>query len=152
MGRKATAESEVQWFTAARAAHVSGLGLPMVNYLCREEIVVPSSSAPRGHGRARRYSFGDLVALRLVARLTAQGVSVLRLRKAMQRLKKFHPEITLHSLPASHLITDGTELYLREKGEAIERLCDGQYAFAFVIELGQLRAEVVKKLGRHLAA
>lgn len=132
----------LEWFPAARAAKLSGLTAAMVNYLCRTAIVEPSCTCPRGHGIRRHYSFGDLVALRLVARLSSAGVSPLRLRKAMQAMRAFHPAITLKSLPARHIVTDGVDLYLRHDGEALERLGDGQMAFAFVIELSQLRDEV----------
>lgn len=61
-------------------------------------------------------------------------------------MRRFHPQITLTSLPASHLITDGKELFLRQEGEVFERLSDGQLAFAFVVELSQLRSEVVQRM------
>lgn len=130
-------------FTATQAAVLAGISPAMLNYLCREEIVVPTKSASRGHGAPRKYSFGDVVALRLVARLSAAGVSVLRLRKAMQRLRKIHPKITLTSLPGSHVVTDGRDLYIRREGESLERTFDGQFAFAFVVELSPLRKEVI---------
>lgn len=137
-----------EWFPAARAARLSGLTGAMVNYLCRSNIVEPSCTCPRGYGIPRHYSFGDLVALRLVARLSAAGVSPLRLRKAMVGLRKFHPAITLKSLPARHVVTDGVHLYLRQEGDSLERLGDGQMAFAFVIELAQLRDEVAAALAK----
>lgn len=135
------------WFPAAVAAKCAGLSLSMVDYLCRNGLVQPSCDCKRGHGSARHYSFGDVVALRLVAKLSASGVAVLRLRKALLALRQFHPEITLTSLPASHVVTDGTDLYLRRTGEGVERVFDGQMAFAFVIELAQLRQEVVDRSG-----
>lgn len=114
----------------------------MLNYLCRSKLVIPTAKPSRGHGVRRAYSFGDVVALRLVAKLSAAGVSVLRLRKAMAGLRKLHPEITLTSLPASHIVTDAHDLYLRRCGESLERALDGQFAFAFVVELAPLRDEV----------
>jgi hypothetical protein len=108
--------------------------------------VVPSCNCGRGSGTARHYSFGDVVALRLVARLSQFGVSSLRLKRGMQRLRKYHPDITVSSLPASHLCTDGRDIYLRGADDSLERAIDGQYAFAFVIELAQIRREVVKKM------
>ena len=66
----------------------------------------------------------------------------------MQALRKFHPEITLTRLPARLVVTDGVDLYLRKEGEALERLGDGQLAFAFVVELSQLQAEVAEALRR----
>ncbi len=135
------------WFPTSVAAKLAGRSLPMLDYLCRNGLVEPSCECKRGHGSPRHYSFGDVVALRLVSKLSAGGVSVLRLRKALVGLRRFHPEITLTSLPASHVVTDGTDLYLRREGEGVERVFDGQMAFAFVIELAQLRQEVLERAG-----
>jgi hypothetical protein len=87
-----------------------------------------------------------VVALRLVKRLSMTGVRPMRIKAALQRLRKHHKEITLTSLPAKYVVTDGVDLYLRNGKEAVERMRDGQMAFAFVIELEQLRAEVVAAL------
>ena len=137
------------WYTAEEAATYAGLTIHMVNYLCRTRIVLPTflqqDNRP-GRGARRKYSFGDIVSLRLVARLCAAGISVLRLKKGLLSLRKHHPAITLTSLPASHIVTDGKDLYLREKGESLERLIDGQLTFAFVVELSQLRKEVMKNI------
>jgi DNA-binding transcriptional MerR regulator len=135
-----------EWFPASQAARLSGLTRSMVDYLCRQNIVTPSCSCHRGHGTPRHYSFGDVVALRLVARLSKAGVSSLRLRKGLARLRQYHPSITLSALPASHIVTDGQDIFLRGAGDALERATDGQYAFAFVIELEQLRREVVQRM------
>lgn len=141
-----------EWFTAAKAGRLSGLTQPMVNYLCRSGLVMPSCDCPRGHGKPRHYSFGDVVALRLVARLSKVGVSPLRLKKGLAYLRKFHPEITFKSLPASHVVTDGEYVYLRKAADSLERATDGQYAFAFVIELDQVRREVVSRMSPSLKA
>jgi hypothetical protein len=51
---------------------------------------------------------------------------------------------TLTSAPASHIVTDGAFIYLRNGSHALERATDGQYAFAFVIEIDQVRREVIE--------
>ncbi|MFW2355953.1 MerR family transcriptional regulator [Hydrogenophaga sp.] len=135
-----------EWFDTPQAARLAGLTKAMLNYLCRTGLVEPSCDCSRGHGRARHYSFGDVVALRLVARLAAAGISPLRLRKGLEYLRTYHSDITLTSLPASHLVTDGEFLYLKEGHDPLERALDGQYAFAFVVELEQIRREVVERL------
>jgi hypothetical protein len=134
------------WFSASRAASLSGLSMAMVNYLCRTNIVEPSCNCTRGHGAHRHYSFGELVALRLVAKLSAVGVSPLRLKKSLVGLRKLHPKITLTNLPASHIITDGQTIYLRSDSKSWERTLDGQFAFAFVVELAYLQKEVGERL------
>ncbi|MEO8388944.1 MAG: hypothetical protein ABI893_07350 [Polaromonas sp.] len=142
----APVHDSIEWYSAAQAARLSGLTRAMVDYLCRSEIVMPSCGCKRGHGTPRHYAFGDVVALRLIARLSKAGISSLRLRKGMEGLRKYQPQITLTSLPASHIVTDGQDIYLRGAADSLQRATDGQYAFAFVIELDQLRSEVVKKM------
>ena len=146
-----TASSQLNttdWFSASQASRLSGLTLAMVNYLCRNGVVVPTGESKRGHGRARHYTFGDVVALRLVAKLSANGVSPLRMKKGLQGLRKHHPDITLTSLPGSHIVTNGKDLYLRREGMPIERTFDGQFAFAFVVELACLQQEVAHRMKR----
>ena len=142
------AHPEGGWFDAAKAASITGHTLAMLNYLCRTGVIEPTCSCARGYGRARHYSFGDLVALRLVLRLSAYGVSPLKLRHSLRSLRERHPEITLTSLPASHIVTDGKRLFLRKEGETLEQLLDGQLAFAFVIELPKLRTDVTDEIKR----
>lgn len=134
------------WHSPKEAARVAGLSLAMVNYLCRSHVIEPSCDCARGHGRQRHYDFSDFVSLRLVARLSASGVSPLRMRLAFRGLRDMKPPITLTTLPASHVVSDGVDLYLRREGEPLERLIDGQRAFGFVIELRKLQAEVAQAL------
>jgi DNA-binding transcriptional MerR regulator len=136
-----------EWFSARRAAKLAGLTLPMLNYLCRNGVVEPTCNCRRGHGRARHYSFGDVVALRVVARLSTTGVQPLRLKNALRGLRRFHPEITAKSLPATHIVSNGRDVFLRQAGELLERTHDGQFAFAFVIGLAPIQRDVARKLG-----
>jgi hypothetical protein len=135
-----------KWFSAKRAAKLADLSPAMVNYLCRAKIVEPSCDCPRGYGRPRHYSFGELVALRVTAKLTKAGVSVLRLRAAMQRLSTMHPKMDVKSLPSAHLVTDGKDLYIHPPRKPLERAMDGQLAFAFVVDLNPIHGEIVALL------
>ena len=69
-----------------------------------------------------------------------------RLKKSFQALRKHHAEITLSSLPGSHLVTDGRQIYFSHGNCALEELTSGQFAFAFVLELGKLRQEVLDRI------
>ena len=141
MARKPS-HDHANWFPAGQAARLSSMTPAMLNYLCREQVVEPTCNCPRGHGKRRHYSFGDVVALRLVAKLSAAGVSVLRLKQSMLRLRKLHPQITLTSLPGTHVVTNGIDLYLHRPGHQVERAFDGQFAFAFVVELSGIQREI----------
>ena len=130
-------------FSITQAAAFSGLTLSMVNYLCRVGVVIPSNGPLRKRGVQRLFSFGDLVVLRAIARLLEGGVTVYRLRKGLEALRLFHPEITEASMPAAYLVTDGREVFLKHTTGVIEMLSNGQFGFAFVVEMESLRKEAV---------
>lgn len=149
MASKLKSRKVVEWYTADQAAEYTDVSRAMVNYLCRAGLIVPTASSPqkrRGRGALRCYSFGDLVALKLVGKLCTAGVSPLRLKLGLVSLRKYHPEITLTHLPASHVATDGKDIYLRNGSDALERIVDGQLSFAFVVELKQIQKEILRKL------
>jgi DNA-binding transcriptional MerR regulator len=133
-------------FTVKETAKVSGLSVAMVNYLSRVGIAVPTQPKIAGRGRRRRYSFGEIVFLRAVARLLEAGISVKRLRESFgdlnEKLRKIGP------VPAvlGHLVTDGKSIYFQETSIKIEDLTSGQKCFAFLIELAPLQKEVAKEI------
>ena len=129
-------------FKVSVAAKLAGLSVSMLHYLCREEILIPTERGCRGRGRHRVYSFGDVVILRAIAKLLENGVSVSRLRKALVSLREFHAEITPKSLPAALLCTDGKYVYFKTNRDVLEDLNRGQFAFAFIVELGIIQKEV----------
>jgi DNA-binding transcriptional MerR regulator len=128
------------------AAKVSGLSAHMLNYFCRHGIVEPSGGSRRGRGVARRYSFEDILLLRIIERLLAQGISPLRLKDAIRSIQqrgRSSKELILRKFVA----TDGCDIFLEDEG-VIERLSSGQLAFAFVLKLDALRGEVAEHIHR----
>ncbi|MFW7340701.1 MerR family transcriptional regulator [Pollutimonas sp. H1-120] len=131
------------YFSAKEAAQFSRISLAMVNYLCRHRLVVPAVGRKRGRGIERKYSFGDLVILRSVAKLLEAGVSILRLKKALTNLRRLHANITQDGMPASFLVTDGKDVYFRQGSGVLELLASGQFSFAFVLEVESVRRDAV---------
>lgn len=135
-------DSVIRGFPVARAAKLSGLNPAMVDYLCRQGILVPSNPGRRGRGRPRQYSFGDVVMLRVLAALLSRGVSVSRLKGALKAVRKLHGLISPDSLPAQYFVTDGRKVYFQEKDTLHELDGNGQTAFLFVLELHHIQQEV----------
>lgn len=127
-------------------AALAGLTPHMVNYLCRQNLIQPSLSKQRGRGRPLSYGFGDIVMLRVIARLLQSGVSVERVREAFAALRQHHPAITPTTLPARYLVTDGRNVFLSNGKDQLEELDGrGQMSFAFVLELSTIRDEVLQE-------
>ena len=144
MGKVARADG----VTARVAAHLSGLSLAMIDYLGREELVLPSASPGRIRGRRRSFSFGDVVTLRIVARLLSSGIEIRRLKDQLQRLKVRLAAITPEEIPYRYLVTDGCELFIESDQGHLVTAAGAQFAFAFLIDLHQPRQEVLDQAQR----
>jgi DNA-binding transcriptional MerR regulator len=116
----------------------------MLDYLCREDLVTPSASNQRGRGRQRRYTFGDIVVLRMVGRLLSSGIEVSRIRRGLRELQRRTNNISPGNIPFRLVVTDGTDVFLKDNGRVLESLTtNGQLAFAFLLDIRQSEAEVI---------
>jgi DNA-binding transcriptional MerR regulator len=138
------AKAVVESFLVAKAAKLSGLTPSMLDYLCRQKVLVPAIRGKRGRGNPRKYSFGDVVMLRALAQLLAAGVSVQRLKKAIHSLRPLYNSISRESLPSRYLVTDGSRVFLQNKGTLLDLDGTDQMSFVFVLELESLRRDVLK--------
>jgi len=91
-------------------------------------------------GRRRLYSFRDLVALRVVRSLLDNGMSVQRVRRAWDYLRRT-AEMDVH-LSQVRLVTDGQSIFrvASDEEELIDALREGQLAFFVAID--QITREV----------
>lgn len=88
-------------------------------------LVVPASSR-----RARRYSFCDLVALRVLAALLDSGLAVARIRRALRYLAESGDDIA-----GLRLVTDGTTVWAcRHDGQILDALRQGQLALFLAVD------------------
>ena len=127
-------------FTTKQAAFLSGLTTDMVNYLCRYKIIVPTGQNKCRRGKAREFTFSDVLLLRIIAKLLKNGVSVLKLRKGFSALQKRGRRCE-DILTKKYVATDGHNIYFKDDG-VLEIFETGQTAFAFVLELGSIRTEL----------
>lgn len=134
-------------FTAREVSDITGLSMPMVDYLLRAGFLRPAyDERPGRRGRIRYYSYRDLVAARLVQRLRETGVELQKLKLAIQTLASdefwaddVHPHAAL-----DWLVSDGREIMIRDRAGFLETLSrrDRQGAFAFVVSIPALTREV----------
>lgn len=112
----------------------------MLDYLCREHFIEPSGSTERGRGKSRQFTFGDLITLKVIARLLSSGVEVRRLAKGLRTLRD-----RLGSPVATavrYVVSDGVEVFLQESGSLESLTDDGQFAFAFLVDLKACEREL----------
>lgn len=98
----------------------------------REAFLKPSLLRASGYGSVRRYSFGDVVRLRVAARLRTAGVGLARIRRCAEALERLGVESG--DLGGVRLIVAGTRvLWARSDEEVVDLLREGQLVLVFAI-------------------
>jgi DNA-binding transcriptional MerR regulator len=124
----------VEAFTAQQASALTGCTAHQLRYWDKVDLVAPTIQSSGGRpGRRRLYSFRDLVALRVVKSLLDNGMSVQRVRRAWDYLRRT-AELDEH-LASVKLVTDGHTIFrvAQSEDELLDALRDGQLAFFVAI-------------------
>ncbi|MPZ53006.1 MAG: MerR family transcriptional regulator [Acidimicrobiia bacterium] len=123
-----------QKFTAQQASRLTNCTHHQLRYWDRVDLVKPSVQETGGRPGVRRlYSFRDLVALRVVRSLIDNGLSLQRIRRAWDYLRREgHMD---DQLSAVKLITDGVSVFSLNgvDDEVLDALRNGQLVFYDVI-------------------
>lgn len=124
-----------QAFTAEQACRLSNCTHHQLRYWDRVGLVSPSVQGTGGRPGVRRlYSFRDLVALRVVRSLLDNGMSLQRVRRAWDYLRR-EGDMENH-LGDVKLVTDGKTIFRvsSDEGELMDALREGQLAFFVAID------------------
>ena len=116
-------------YTAAQAARLTRCTVSQLRYWSRSGLLPPSEASSK-------YSFRDLVALRVVRSLLDAGLSSIRVRAAVRWVRESGDE-----LADLRLVTDGRNVWAcRDDGQILDALRAGQLALFVAVD--QLAAEV----------
>lgn len=122
---------------------IVGISYRQMDYWARTGLVEPSIRPAAGSGTQRLYSFGDVVELKVIRRLLKTGVSLQRIRQAVDYLRK-HLGVDLSGVT---LLSDGVGVYACENQEqVVDLLGRGQGVFA--IALGPVYEELEGQLAQ----
>ena len=119
---------------------IVGITYRQLDYWARTGLVSPSVRQAEGSGTQRLYSFDDVVQMRVVKRLLDTGVSLQRVRIAIDELRsrgRSPADVTL--------VSDGTSVFMvDDNAQVIDLLQRGQGVFAIALGpvVDQLRGEV----------
>jgi DNA-binding transcriptional MerR regulator len=137
----------LEGFSAQQACRFTGCTAHQLRYWDRVNLVRPTLQRTGGRpGRRRLYAFRDLVALRVVKSLLDNGMSLQRVRRAWDYLRRT-ADMDRH-LAEVRLITDGVSIFrvASNDEEVIDALRDGQ--LAFFVAIGEITREVAEDVTR----
>lgn len=134
-------------YLSKELAKLSGLSGYMVSYLCREGLLRPKVKvraatlvASRGYGRARMFSFADVLLARSIRKLLDAGVSTRQVRTSIRVLEQKLGQLP-YDLVNARVTIVGKTIYLETRLSApIELTSDGQMAFSYMLDLRQIRS------------
>ena len=119
------------------AAAAAGITYRQLDYWDRTGLLQPSVREASGSGSQRLYAFRDILVLKLVKRLLETGVSLQRIRLAVDQLRA----AGFSDLARITLMSDGKRVYLcTTQDEVIDLVDRGQGVFG--ISVGRVLREV----------
>ena len=108
---------------------IVGISYRQLDYWTTTGLVTPSVRDAEGSGSQRLYAFEDIVALKVIKSLLDAGVSLQRIRAALEFVRD--EGLSLRNLT---LLSDGSKVYaLDDSQQVIDLLGRGQGVFAIAI-------------------
>ncbi|HET9441804.1 MAG TPA: MerR family transcriptional regulator [Acidimicrobiales bacterium] len=115
-----------------------GITYRQLDYWARTDLLRPSVSDARGSGTQRRYSYRDLLELKVIKRLLDAGISLQSARKAITYLRQNMGE----DVVAANLVINGAESVLVRTGEEIVDLLRGGQGVLNIVPLAGVKEEL----------
>ncbi|MBI4963639.1 MAG: MerR family transcriptional regulator [Desulfomonile tiedjei] len=128
----------VAGFGAKVVREITGVSRMQLQHWDRSGIIRPSVKIGTGKGSRREYSFKDLVQLKVAKQLREEGISLQKIRNALEYLRKNFPDVK-DPLAELRFLTNGLDIFVvTQDPQAILDALKGQFVFSFA--LGELIA------------
>ena len=109
-------------YSGTQAAKVVGITYRQLDYWARTDLIRPSLTDASGSGSRRRYSYNDLLELRVIKTLLDAGIKLESVRDVFEYLRTH----VGGDIAAAHLVISGNSVVLAEGDELIDVLRQGQ--------------------------
>src|SRR5579862_7677531 len=124
-------------FRGPQVCSIVGITYRQLDYWARTDLLRPSISEARGSGTQRRYSYTDLLELKVIKRLLDAGISLQSARRALDVLRQSGEDVT-----TANLVLNGTESVLARSGEEIIDLLKGGQGVLNIVALPGVVSEL----------
>ncbi len=110
-------------FRGPQVCSIVGITYRQLDYWARTDLLRPSLADAKGSGSQRRYSYQDLVELKVIKQLLDAGISLKAARRAVEYLRTNMGE---HIGSARLVLSGDNPLLVRDDGQLIDLLRKGQ--------------------------
>ncbi len=125
-GTAPSTSGPVDGFRGAQVCTVVGITYRQLDYWARTGLLRPSIADASGSGTKRRYSYNDVVELKVIKRLLDAG---LKLQQARQAVECLRGDLGVDLASAQLVLADGRSILATNDGELVDLLAGGQGVF-----------------------
>jgi DNA-binding transcriptional MerR regulator len=125
-------------FRGPQVCAIVGITYRQLDYWARTDLLRPSISEAKGSGTQRRYSYQDLLELKVIKGLLDAGISLQSARRAIGYLRENLGE----DVASANLVLTGTESVLATSGEEIVDLLRGGQGVLNILPLAGVKEEL----------
>jgi DNA-binding transcriptional MerR regulator len=131
-------------FRGPQVCNLVGITYRQLDYWARTGLMVPSVQEATGSGSRRRYSYRDVVQLKVIKQLLEAGISLRAARRAVECIRDSNGA----ELSECSLVMVGASSLLVQSGDAVLDLLKGGQGVLNVLSLGPLEAEIRSAMDR----
>jgi DNA-binding transcriptional MerR regulator len=124
-------------YRGPQVCSVVGITYRQLDYWARTDLLKPSISEARGSGTQRRYSYSDLLQLKVIKRLLDAGISLQSARRAIDCLRSSGEDVG-----SANLVIDEGQTVLVQSGEEIIDLLKGGQGVLNIVAIGPVVSEL----------
>tara|TARA_B100000686_G_C16682257_1_gene912641 strand:+ start:276 stop:752 length:477 start_codon:yes stop_codon:yes gene_type:complete len=127
-----------QSYSGKKVTEIIGISYRQLDYWTRTELVVPSIEKGEGSGRRRRYSYKDLLKLRVIKNLIDGGIKIEKIRKIFDYLKDGLAE----DVTKVNLVISGNKTVLVQSGDELVDILKKGQGVLNILPLATVKEEV----------
>ena len=134
----------VEEFSGPQVCSIVGVTYRQLDYWARTELLTPSVTAATGSGSKRRYSYHDVLELKVIKQLLDAGLALQSARRAVDCLRS---DLLVDLAGTQLVLTSTTSVLAQSNGEVVDLLAGGQGVFNIIPMAGvvaSLDAEIVQ--------
>jgi DNA-binding transcriptional MerR regulator len=109
-------------YSGTQAAKIVGITYRQLDYWARTDLIKPSLAEAAGSGSRRRYSYRDLLELRVIKTLLDAGIRLESVRDVFAYLRQH----VTSDIAAAHIVISGSQVMLCDGDELVDVLRRGQ--------------------------
>jgi len=128
-------------YSGTHTAKIVGITYRQLDYWARTDLIKPSLVEAAGSGTRRRYSYRDLLELRVIKTLLDSGIRLESVRDVFDYLR----EHVTTDISSANIVIQGTSVVLCENDELIDILRSGQGVLN-VLPLAGVKDDIDAKL------